>query len=73
MPRYVFTIRSADKILSAERAVILTDDVAALTYANKVASELRRSGEYELPNLTVSVSDERRPIVFSIPCLPGNA
>ena len=73
MPRYVFTIRSADKILSAERAVILTDNVAAFAYACEFASDLRKTGAYELPNLTVSVSDDRRPIVFSILCMPGNA
>ena len=73
MPRYVLTIRSADKILSGERAVILTDDVAALAYANRFASELRKSSEYDLSNLIISVGDERRQIIFSIPCLPGNA
>jgi hypothetical protein len=73
MPKYVLTIRSADKILRAERAVILSDDVAALAYATDLASELRRSSQHDLPNLTVSVGDEGRPIVFSIPCLPGDA
>jgi hypothetical protein len=73
MPRYVFTIQSADKILSGERAVILTDDVSAFAYACEFASELRKSGEYDLSNLTVTVGDEGRPIVFAIPCRPGNA
>jgi hypothetical protein len=68
MPRYVFTIRSADRILSAERAAVISDDVALLAYACEFASELSKSGKYDLPNLTVSVGDERRPIVFSIPC-----
>ena len=73
MPRYIFTIRSADKMTNAEHAVILADDVAALAYACEVASELRKSNEHERHSLTVSVGDERRPIIFSIPCLPGNA
>jgi hypothetical protein len=47
MPRYIFTIRSADKITNAEHAVILADDVAALAYACEFASELRKSSAHE--------------------------
>jgi hypothetical protein len=43
MPKYVFTVRSADNVPGAERDAVLTDDVPALAYACEFASELRKT------------------------------
>jgi hypothetical protein len=61
-------------IMAAERTANLADDIAAFAYAREnLLPELRKNGEHHSPNLTVTVSDESRPVIFSIPCLQGNA
>jgi hypothetical protein len=64
----------ADNIMAAERTANLADDIAAFAYAREnLLPELRKNGEHHSPNLTVTVGDESRPVIFSIPCLQGNA
>jgi hypothetical protein len=53
--------------------VLLHHDQAALGYASEMANNLRKSGRYDDPTLVVSVTDERRPLVFSIPILAACA
>jgi hypothetical protein len=67
MPRYFFAIRTAHGGAHAERAAELSDDAAALAYAAALAQELMRSDERMDTSSLVKVSDEKRPMVFSIP------
>ena len=47
--------------------VLLDHDEAALGYASEMANKLRKNGGYNDPSLVVSVMDEHRPFIFSIP------
>ena len=72
MPQYSFTIRSSDHEHKAERCVVLQDVSAALDYACRIVRELSAKG-YNDPGLLVSVRNEMRQIVLSIPFLPACA
>jgi hypothetical protein len=72
MPEYVFTIKSVGQV-RGERIAVLEHDAAALDYACELAFELRKGGEYDDPNLMITVRDNNRRVVCSIPCLPGRA
>ena len=52
--------------------VLLDHDEAALGYACEMTNKLRRSG-YNDPSLVVSVMDEYRPMIFSVPLLAACA
>jgi hypothetical protein len=69
MPQYLFTVR-ADSADVQESAADLRDDAAALEYAFELVRAHRASA---LGGSLVWVRDETRPIVFSIPFLPGCA
>jgi hypothetical protein len=69
MPQYFFTVR-ADSADVQESAADLRDDAAALEYAFELVRAHRANA---LGGSLVRVRDERRPIVFSIPFLPGCA
>jgi uncharacterized protein DUF6894 len=71
MPRYSFTIRSFDHE-QAERRVVLQDVGAALDYACRIIRELSAKG-YNDPGLLVSVRNEMREIVLSVPFLAACA
>jgi hypothetical protein len=66
MPRYTFAIRAGEGE-AAERAAELTDDAAALAYACEIVRELVQNLSHAARNSLVKVSDETRPMVFSIP------
>jgi hypothetical protein len=66
MPRYTFAIRAGDGE-AAQRAAELTDDAAALAYAHEIVRELMQNLTHAARNSLVKVSDETRPMVFSIP------
>jgi hypothetical protein len=66
MPQYVFTIRAPNEDAPAERAAVLKDDTAALTYACQLAQELARSVDDQR-------QDDIRPMVLSIPILAACA
>ena len=73
MPRYFFSIQAADEEIRAEYAAELKDDAAALAYACEIIRDRMRSlGQADL-NLQVTVRDETRPRVFSIPSLAACA
>jgi hypothetical protein len=72
MPRYYFTIRSGDHEDEDERCAVLQDVAAALDYACCIVRELSVSG-YNDPGLAVSVRNEKREIVLSIPFLAASA
>lgn len=71
MPQYYFTIRSGDHE-DDERCAVLADATAALDYACSIVRELGVSG-YNDPGLAVSVRNEKREIVLSIPFLAACA
>jgi hypothetical protein len=50
---------------------VLKDDAAALTYACQLAQELARS--VNSPGMMISVRDDIRPMVLSIPILAACA
>ena len=60
-------------MLEPPRPVLLDHDEAALGYACEMANKLRKSGRYNDPGLVVSVIDEYRPMIFSVPLLPACA
>jgi hypothetical protein len=69
---YVFIVRSGGQMLEPPRPVLLDHDEAALGYACEMTNKLRRSG-YNDPSLVVSVMDEYRPMIFSVPLLAACA
>ena len=56
-----------------EHATALNDNAAALDYACHMVRELRTNGGYDDPELLVTVRNEMRQIVLSIPFLPAYA
>jgi uncharacterized protein DUF6894 len=73
MPEYFFAIRCSDGEHKKERDATLEDGAAALQYACGMAQELSVSGEHDDPGLMVTVRDEMRQIVLSIPLRPACA
>ena len=71
MPQYSFTIRSSDHE-DNERCVVLQDVAAALDYACCMARELSVD-KYGDPALAVSVRNEKRELVLSVPFLAACA
>ena len=73
MPEYFFAVRRSDQEHLDERATALNDIAAALDYACQLVRELRANGGYDDPELLVTVRNEMRQIVLSIPFFPGCA
>jgi hypothetical protein len=81
MPRYFFSIHAVDGGFSvraiedrpAESSAELNDDAAALDYACRLVRELMQSPARTDSNSYVTVRDETRPLVFSIPFLAACA
>jgi len=67
MPEYFFAIRRSGQEYLDERATALNDIAAALDYACRMVRELRANGEYDDPDLLMTVRNEIRQIVLSIP------
>lgn len=72
MRQYYFAIRSCNHEHHHERGMVLKDDAAALDYACHMARKLRQDG-YTDPGLVVSVRNEMREIVLSVPFLAACA
>ena len=74
MPQYSFTIRASDHEHKAERCVVLQDVSAALDYACRIVRELSAEDDSSKdPGLLVSVRNEMREIVLSVPFLAACA
>ena len=73
MREYVFIVRSGDQMLEPPLPVLLDHDEAALSYTCEMANKLRKSGGSNDPTLVVSVMDEYRPMIFSVPLLAACA
>jgi hypothetical protein len=72
MPQYFFNIRSGDGE-PPERAAELTGDAAALVYACEMAREMVKTGIGSHLASLVSVMDEGRQVVLSVPILAACA
>jgi hypothetical protein len=53
--------------------VLLDHDEAALGYACEMANKLRKNGGSNDPTLVISVMDEYRSMIFSVPLLAACA
>jgi hypothetical protein len=73
VPEYFFAVRRSDQEHLDERATALNDNAAALDYACHMVRELQANGGYDDPRLVVTVRNEMRQIVLSIPFLPACA
>jgi hypothetical protein len=52
---------------------VLSDNAAALNYADRLIRELKEGGRFDDPNLMVIVRDEMKKVVLSIPFLAASA
>jgi hypothetical protein len=73
MPQYFFSIRAGNEDTLAERSAELKDDSAALDYACEIVRELMQNLTCIDRNSRVTVRDETRPMVLSIPFLAACA
>jgi hypothetical protein len=53
--------------------VLLSDNAAALNYADRFIRELKEERRYNDPNLMVIVRDRMKQVVLSIPFFPACA
>jgi hypothetical protein len=72
VPRYFFTIRRPDRIKHDTQGTDLPDVAAALSYAERKIVELRKESPYNDPALVMTVKDETRKTVLSLPFFPGS-
>jgi|HubBroStandDraft_4_1064222.scaffolds.fasta_scaffold2217205_1 hypothetical protein len=72
MPQYFFTIRAGEDAES-ERAAVLKDDRVAFVYACGIARELMRTVGPGDRRTLISVRDDKRAMLFSLPVLAACA
>jgi hypothetical protein len=72
MPQYSFTIRSSDAEHKKEHCAVLEDVSTALDYACRTVRELSINGCND-PGLLVTVRNEMREMVLSVPLLAACA
>ena len=73
MPRYYFTVRSSKLDHNEERCAVLHNVAVALDHACKIIRELSAGGGYDDPGLLLTVRNERREMVLSVPFLAACA
>ena len=71
--RYYFGLRWSDHEDDDANGKLLSDDAAALNYADRLIRQLKDAGGYSDPNLTVIVRDGLNRVVLSIPFLAACA
>jgi hypothetical protein len=71
--RYFFGVRWSDHEDDDPNGTLLSDNTAALNYADRLIRELKGGGRYNDPNLMVIVKDEMKKVVLSIPFLAACA
>jgi hypothetical protein len=71
--RYFFGVRWPDHKDDDPKGALLSDNAAALNYADCLIRELKEGGRYNDPNLMVIVRDEMKKVVLSIPFLAACA
>jgi hypothetical protein len=70
--RYFFGLRWSDEDDDAN-GTLLSDDAAALNYADRLIRQLKDAGGYSDPILKVIVRDGMKRVVLSIPFLAACA
>jgi Domain of unknown function (DUF6894) len=74
VPRYFFAIRGTDREVDDPHGTILPNDSAALSYAERMITQLREKSEgYDDPGMIMFVRNDVHKLVWSIPFLPGYA
>ena len=71
--RYFFSLRWSDHEDDDANGTLLSDDAAALSYADRLIRELKEGGRYDDPNLMVIVRDGMKKVVRAIPFLAACA
>jgi hypothetical protein len=71
--RYFFDVRWPDREDDDPNGTLLSDNAAALNYADRFIRELKDGGKYNDPNLMVIVRDGMKKVVLSIPFLAACA
>jgi hypothetical protein len=72
VPRYFFAIRRPGRVKDDPQGTELPDVEAALSYAESKIVELRKKRLYNDPALVMTVKDEARKTVLSLPFFPGS-
>ena len=73
MPQYYFTIQLPDRQENDRHGTSLPDDCAALDFAARRISELKKDGRYGRPGLMMIVKNEAGKMVLSLPLLAACA
>jgi hypothetical protein len=71
--RYFFGVRWSDHEDDDPNGTLLSDNAAALNYADRLIREMKGGGRCCDPNLMVIVRDETKKVVLSIPFLAACA
>ena len=71
--RYFFAVRWCDHEEDDPNGTLLSDNAAALNYADRLIRELKEEGGYNDPNPMVIVRDETKKVVLSLPFLAACA
>ena len=71
--RYYFRLRWSGHEDDDANGMLLSDDAAALDYADRLIRQLKDAGGYSDPNLMVIVRDGMKKMVLSIPFLAARA
>jgi hypothetical protein len=71
--RYFFGVRWSDHEYDDPNGTLLSDNSAALNYADRLIRELKEGRGYNDPNLMVIVRDGTKKVVLSIPFLAACA
>jgi hypothetical protein len=73
MPQYYFTIQWPDRDENDRHCTSLPDDCAALDFAARRISELKKDSGYGHPGLMMIVTNEGHRMVLSLPFLAACA
>jgi hypothetical protein len=71
--RYYFGLRRSGHEDHDANGTLLSDDAAALNYADRLIRQLKDAGGYSDPNLMVIVRDGMKKVVLSVPFLAACA
>ena len=67
MPNYYFVVQWPDRTVNNPGWTILPDDAAATAYARRLIRELKLTGGYDNPDLTLLIQNAERQTIASIP------
>ena len=74
MSQYFFIVKRADREDEGDpRAVVLSNDAAALRYAERTIAELQKKKDYFDSSGRIIVKNEKDETILSVPFLPACA